>query len=61
MATRTYDLLMSDIQFGHPALGWIDRKQDENPDDEDLRYQRFLREKNIKARVYHCQAHVEEQ
>lgn len=46
-----YELTMSDNELGHSELGFMKRKQNEDPDDEDVRYQRFLVKNGFKARV----------
>jgi hypothetical protein len=40
-----YNMLFSDISFGHPDFGYIPRKDREDPDDEDTRYGKYLIDK----------------
>lgn len=51
MAATRYELLFSDIKMGHPELGWMPRGNFKDLDDEDLKYQRFLKSRGISARV----------
>lgn len=39
--------LMSDLEFGHPDFGWIARVDGEDGDDEDMRYERFLKKQGF--------------
>lgn len=61
MATKKFLLEFSDEKFGCEELGWMSRMEGEDPDDEDMRYRRFLRDKGIKARVCDCCAFVTEE
>lgn len=57
MAKRQYDCLMSDLEFGTHEYGFIPRIKGEDPDDEDLRYQRFVQKQlppGQHARCVHC-------
>ena len=45
-------MFYSDNQVGTHEFGFIPRIDGEDPDDEDLRYQRHLRSMEIEARVY---------
>ncbi len=66
MASRRIDLLFSDITFGCEEFGFIPRVTPEETspgyenDDEDLKYQRYLKTKGVKARVVLGTIHVEE-
>jgi hypothetical protein len=52
-SSARYTLVFSDIDFGHSELGFIPRKSEEDPDDEDMRYQKYLTKKGYKSvRVY---------
>ena len=48
-SSARYTLVFSDIDFGHSELGFIPRKSEEDPDDEDDRYRKFLVEKGFKS------------
>ena len=48
-SSARYTLVFSDIDFGHSELGFIPRIDAEDPDDEDMRYQRFLTKKGFKS------------
>ena len=50
MATKKICLSFSDLQMGCEEYGFIDR-EGRDPDDEDSHYQRYLKEKGVKARV----------
>jgi len=39
---RVYELTFSDIEFGHPDLGFISREDCRDPDEEDMAYARYL-------------------
>ena len=43
LVKKKFALLASDTRMGHPELGWVSRLLDVNPDEEDVRYERFLR------------------
>lgn len=52
-SSASYTLVMSDDEIGHSELGFMKRRPNEDPDDEDMRYQRFLVKKGFKnVRVY---------
>lgn len=42
---------MSDLEFGHPDYGYIPRIEGEDGDDEDMRYERFLKKQGHRLRV----------
>jgi hypothetical protein len=44
-------LIFSDKEFGTSEYGFIPRVSEEDPDDEDFRYQKYLLSQNIKALV----------
>jgi len=46
---KTYELTFSDLQFGHPDLGFISREDCRDPDEEDMAYARFLFAKGFKS------------
>jgi hypothetical protein len=56
--TKRYELLFSDVEIGHPELGWMPRTLGDT-DKEDDEYKRFLKARGIKARVYNGYAVVE--
>lgn len=49
---KIVDLLYSDNQVGTHEYGFIPRKSGEDPDNEDLRYQRHLKAQGHEARVW---------
>jgi hypothetical protein len=49
---KIVDLLYSDNQVGTHEYGFIPRKSGEDPDNEDRRYQRHLKEQGLEARVW---------
>lgn len=51
MVNKKYPVYFSDTEIGHPDFGYILRKSDEDPDDEDIRLQRYLSRQGITARV----------
>jgi len=51
-------LLYNDNQIGTHEHGFIPRKDGEDPDDEDRRYQRHLRGLGINARVYDAKVKI---
>lgn len=64
METKRYELLFSDLEVGHPELGWVKRKPlpTSSPyynEDEDLSFVRMLHRKGIDARVVEGIAYVE--
>jgi hypothetical protein len=56
---KTYELLFSDLEIGHADLGFMSREDCRDPDEEDTRYARFLKEKGFKhVRVWDGKARV---
>jgi|WetSurMetagenome_2_1015567.scaffolds.fasta_scaffold02344_14 hypothetical protein len=48
-SSARYTLVMSDDEIGHSELGFMKRRPNEDPDDEDMRYQRFLVKRGFKS------------
>ncbi|HEY8096884.1 MAG TPA: hypothetical protein VIE65_12450 [Methylobacter sp.] len=42
MKSNRYVLLFSDLEVGHPELGFVSREDCRDPDEEDIRFQRML-------------------
>lgn len=55
---KNIDLLFSDVSFGTHEYGFLPRKDAQDPDDEDMRYQRHLKAKGISARVWNGQVQI---
>ena len=49
---KVIHLLFSDVSFGTHEYGFLPRKPDQDPDIEDVRYQKHLRAQGITARVW---------
>lgn len=44
---KTYELTFSDLEMGHPDLGFVSREDCRDEDEEDARYSRSLRDKGL--------------
>lgn len=55
---RVIDMLFSDVTFGTKEFGYIARREDEDPDDEDARYERHLKQRGVPASVLHGRVFV---
>lgn len=55
---KVIHLLFNDSLVGTHEYGFIPRKEGEEPEDEDRRYERHLRSQGINARVYDAKVKI---